>query len=92
MSSPEVVRYLEDHAIGTTMKNLNESIVKNIPVPYMSLKQQHIILNDLDEKLAVCDKGEKIVDIILLQTEILRQSILKKVFEEEAKCRQLPIG
>lgn len=92
LSSPEVVRYLEDHAIGTTMKNLNESIVKNIPVPYMSLKQQHIILNDLDEKLAVCDKGEKIVDIILLQTEILRQSILKKVFEEEAKCRQLPIG
>ena len=40
LSSPRVVHYLEENATGTTMKNLNEEIVKHIPVPRITRQQQ----------------------------------------------------
>ena len=81
LSSPKTVQYLEDHAIGTTMKNLNENIVRYIPVPHITREQQQSITASLDEKLFICDSIEKTVDTTLQQAEALRQSILKKAFE-----------
>ena len=81
LSSPKTVQYLEDHAIGTTMKNLNENIVKRIPVPCITREQQQSITASLDEKLSVCDGITQTVDTALQQAEALRQSILKKAFE-----------
>lgn len=81
LSSPTTVQYLDDRAIGTTMKNLNESIVKHIPVPCITREQQQSITANLDEKLSVCDDIEKTVTTTLQQAEALRQSILKKAFE-----------
>ena len=81
LSSPDVVHYLEENATGTTMKNLNEDIVKNIPVPYITRQQQKLIAQKIDAALSVCDSIEKTVDTALQQAEALRQSILKKAFE-----------
>lgn len=36
LSSPNIIAYLEKSATGTTMKNLNEKIVKHIPVPMIT--------------------------------------------------------
>lgn len=83
LSSPRVVHYLEENATGTTMKNLNEEIVKHIPVPRITRKQQEAIQSKLDAALSVCDNLEKTVDTALQQTEAMRQSILKKAFEGE---------
>ena len=81
LSSPDVVHYLEENATGTTMKNLNEDIVKNIPVPYITRQQQMLIAQKIDAALSVCDSIEETVDTTLQQAEALRQSILKKAFE-----------
>lgn len=83
LSSPSVVHYLEENATGTTMKNLNEEIVKHIPVPKITRQQQIDINSTLEATLSVCDSIEKTVDTALLQAEAMRQSILKKAFEGE---------
>ena len=81
LSSPDVVHYLEENATGTTMKNLNEEIVKHIPVPYITRQQQTIISQKIDAALSVCDSIEKTVDTALQLAEAMRQSILKQAFE-----------
>ena len=81
LSSPSVVHYLEEKATGTTMKNLNEEIVRHIPVPKITRQQQVDINNALAAKLSVCDSIEKTVDAALQRTDAMRQSILKKAFE-----------
>lgn len=81
LSSPDVIHYLEAKATGTTMKNLNEEIVKHIPVPNITKHEQQKIKNMLDSKLSVCDSIEKTIDTALQEAEALRQSILKQAFE-----------
>ena len=81
LSSPDVVHYLEDNATGTTMKNLNEEIVKHIPVPCITRQQQKAISQKINAALSVCDNIEKTVDTALQQAEAMRQSILKQAFE-----------
>ena len=83
LSSLSVVHYLEENATGTTMKNLNEEIVKHIPVPKITRQQQIDINRTLEATLSVCDSIEKTVDTTLQQAEAMRQSILKKAFEGE---------
>lgn len=81
LSSPRVVHYLEENATGTTMKNLNEEIVKHIPVPKITRQQQVKIDSMLKAAFSVCDSIEKTVDDALQQAEPMRHSILKKAFE-----------
>ena len=81
LASPDTVHYLEENATGTTMKNLNEDIVKHIPVPNITKAVQGRITGLLEQKLSVCDNIEKTVDISLQQAAALRQSILKKTFK-----------
>ena len=81
LSSPSVVQYLEENATGTTMKNLNEEIVKHIPVPKITRKQQVEINSALEANLSICDSIEKTIESALQQAEAMRQSILKKAFE-----------
>lgn len=81
LSSPDVVHYLEEHATGTTMKNLNEEIVKHIPVPYMTADMQKKANENIEVKMSICDSIEQTVNIVLQQAEAMRQSILKDAFE-----------
>lgn len=81
LSSPDVVHYLEEHATGTTMKNLNEDIVQYIPVPFVTAEMQRDITMKMDCKMSVCDSIEQAVDTALQQAEAMRQSILKEAFE-----------
>lgn len=81
LASPDAVHYLEEHATGTTMKNLNEDIVRHIPVPKITAAEQEHIKKQIDEKNSVCDSIEQTVNAALQQAEVLRQSILKEAFE-----------
>lgn len=81
LASPNIVHYLEESATGTTMKNLNEKIVKHIPVPNITKKQQSKLMLEIDRNLSVCDKIEQTVNETLQKAESLRQSILKQAFE-----------
>ncbi len=81
LSSPDVVHYLEEHATGTTMKNLNDAIVRHIPVPYITYELENELNQSITYRLSVCDNIEQTVDASLQQADALRQSILKDAFE-----------
>ena len=81
LASPDTVHYLEENATGTTMKNLNEDIVKHIHVPNITKAVQGKITKLLEQRLSVCDNIEKTVDVSLQQTAALKQSVLKDEFK-----------
>jgi type I restriction enzyme, S subunit len=81
LGSPPIKKYLERNAAGTTMSNLNSTIIKQIPALIPPLAEQHSIVTEIETRLSVCDKLEENIAQSLLQAEALRQSILKKAFE-----------
>lgn len=52
LGSQATVTYLENSAVGSTLKNLNEKIVRKIPVPQFSNEEQHEIVRLIDDLLA----------------------------------------
>lgn len=80
LGSQSVINYLEQNCVGSTMKNLNEKIVKQIPIPYFTKEQQDKLMIRfetmlVDEKQILDDLGG-IVDAISL----IKKSILAKAF------------
>ena len=97
ISERRVVNYLEDKGSGTTMTNLNSTILNDLPIQVIPLKEQNQIVQEIESRLSVCDKLEESIDTSLTQAEALRQSILKRAFEgklltdaELTACRKEP--
>jgi len=55
--------------------------VRELQIDLPNEKEQHLIVEELESKLTVCDKIEETISQSLQQAETLRQSILKKAFE-----------
>ena len=79
---------------GATMNILNLGIIKELPYPFCSLKEQHQIVKEIETRLSVCDQVEKDIADSLKKAKALRQSILKKAFQgkllseaELAECK-----
>lgn len=68
---------------GSTRDFLNQRILKKIVFPIPSVQKQAEIVSTIEEKMSVCDNLERTVNTALQQSEAMRQSILKKAFEEE---------
>ena len=66
---------------GTTMDVLNLGIIKTIPFPLCTVKEQNKIIQEIESRLSVADKMEESITQSLQQAEALRQSILKRAFE-----------
>jgi len=65
------------------LHTLNLSKISNLELPITTLKEQQLIVSELESKLTVCDKIEETISQSLQQAETLRQSILKKAFSGE---------
>jgi type I restriction enzyme, S subunit len=68
-------------SFGVNQSNINGTKLKTYPIPLCSLKEQQLIVFELESKLTFCDKIEETISHSLQQAETLRQSILKKAFE-----------
>ena len=79
--SSSVKSFYSSKAQGTTMDVLNLSIIKKIKFPLCSLSEQQTIVAEIESRLSVCDKIEESIEQSLIESESLRQSILKKAFE-----------
>ncbi len=75
------IHHLNKNQKGAVKAGLNLDDLKTFPVPLCSLKEQQLIVSELESKLTVCDKIGETISNSLLQAETLRQSILKKAFE-----------
>lgn len=81
IASQQCIQYLERNAMGTTMKNLNEKIIKKVPIPLPTLSEQQRIVAEIEKRFVVADELEKAVNEGLEKADKLKQSILKKAFE-----------
>lgn len=66
---------------GAAQGHLNVSAYANLPICVPDLKEQEHLVNQIAERLSVCDSIEKTVDTALAQADAMRQSILKQAFE-----------
>lgn len=81
LSSRQSKDFLSGNSIGTTMQNLNQKILHNVPVPFCNLKEQNEVIQQIESRLSVAEKLEQEIEDGLKQAEALRQSLLKKAFE-----------
>jgi len=72
---------IKEYTKTTTQPKLSLFRIEKIELPLPPLSEQHLIVDELESKLTVCDKIEETISQSLLQAESLRQSILKKAFE-----------
>lgn len=72
---------LAGKGIGTTFKAITGDMLKEFVIPLPPLPEQRKIVEEIEHRLSVADKVEKVVEQSLKQAERLRQSILKKAFE-----------
>jgi type I restriction enzyme S subunit len=82
-SERRIVNHLENKSRGTTMTNLNSTILNNLPIQVIPYAEQQKINQEIQTRLSVCDKLEQTIEDSLKKAETLRQSILKKAFEGE---------
>jgi type I restriction enzyme S subunit len=76
-----VKSFYSAEAKGTTMDVLNLAIIKTIPFPLCSTKEQKLIADEIESRFSIIDKMEENINQGLQQSEVLRQSILKRAFE-----------
>lgn len=75
-----IVSYRE-FVSGTTRLKLNQSAMKEIPVPLAPLNEQKRILAKLEQLLTDLDKGIEYLETTKKQLKVYRQAVLKWAFE-----------
>lgn len=75
--------------------SLSMGTIRQAPIVYPSVIEQHQIVKEIESRLSVCDKVEQSINDSLEKAKALRQSILKKAFEgkllsaaEIERCKQ----
>ena len=66
-------------AHGATMDVLNMGMIKELPFPLCDLKEQEMVISEIESRLSVCDSIEPTVDTALEQADAMRQSIMRPV-------------
>ncbi len=72
---------LNQYSSGVAQPGLSVNKLLPLKLTVPPIKEQQLIVDELESKLTVCDKIEETINKGLQQSEALRQSILKKAFE-----------
>ena len=81
--SPTAKRDIKKYVKGVGTPTIDKKSVRAIKIQYPQSKLlQQEIVQEIESKLSVCDSIEQTVDTAFQQAEAMRQSILKKAFEE----------
>ena len=74
-------KYISQVASSTSgLYTLSISKVQALPAPIPPLREQQVIIEEIDRHLSVADAVEAVVDAELKRSDALRQSILKQAF------------
>jgi type I restriction enzyme S subunit len=83
LSSAKVKRILQKGSVGTTMDNLNQAILSQVPVPFPPLAEQRAIVGRLEALSAETKRLEGIYQRKVESLDELKKSVLQKAFEGE---------
>jgi type I restriction enzyme, S subunit len=72
---------LVDQVHGATRPRINTTQLKSSIIPLCELIEQDFIVQEIESRLSEADKLAETIQINLLKSESLRQSILKQAFE-----------
>ena len=84
LNSPNVTSFVKSITGGSASPHINVGDIKQFKISCPDIDTQKELSKELDKKFSICNGIEGTVDSALQQTEVLRQSILKQVFEGEA--------
>lgn len=94
ISSPYVRKYLAQSAVGTTMLNLNQSILLRMTIAVPPIAEQQHITAKVDELMVLCDRlevGFRAVDIARQQLlELLLMETLESPINEKTAAHCAP--
>jgi type I restriction enzyme, S subunit len=79
-STPQIIEWLSNEAIGTTMQNLSSSILKSTPIVIPSIEEQKKIIdlfNAIDQKLAAEQSRKEALDTLF--ASLLRDLMTAKI-------------
>lgn len=83
IASQPVVQYLEENSVGSTLKNLNERIVRKLPIPNFSLTEQKRTIEILSRILSKEQQAKEATETVLEKIDLLKKSILARAFRGE---------
>lgn len=83
IGSHSSIQYLEENCVGSTMKNLNEKVIKSLPVPNYSMGQQQRIVSILDNLLAKEAAAKAAAEAVLDQIDTMKKAVLARAFRGE---------
>ena len=66
---------------GVNQSNINGKKLCSYPFPLCTTEEQALVVEEIEQRLSICDKLEQTVNESLQKAESLRQSILKQAFE-----------
>jgi type I restriction enzyme, S subunit len=81
LKSPQINRKLISISGATAQQAIYLRDINQVELPLPPLEEQQQIVQEIENRLSVCDKIEETITDSLKQAEALRQSILKKAFE-----------
>lgn len=84
LASDDVVSALEGNAVGSTMVNLNQSILLNLPLPLPPLAEQRRIVAKLDALTARLARARAELDRVPVLAANLRKETLRNAFGQGA--------
>ena len=79
--SPEYWSQITEGQVGIGQPNVNGTKLGQLQFVVAPMKEQNLIVQEIETRLSVADKLEETITDSLQQAEALRQSILKKAFE-----------
>jgi type I restriction enzyme S subunit len=74
---------LSDYVSGTAQPKLSQSSLNRIPVPYCSVTEQMIIIQEIESQFSVMENLERVITDGINRIEILKQNFLKMAFSGE---------
>ena len=83
IASHTSVQFLKENCVGSTMNNLNEKIVKNLPVPDYSKGEQRLIVSILSSIFEKEAQAKEIAEQVIEQIDAMKKSILARAFRGE---------
>lgn len=83
IGSQSVVQYLEENCVGSTLKNLNEKIVRHIPIPDFTVDEQQRLQKVLEYLLDKEKQAKEAAEAVLEQIDLIKKAILSRAFRGE---------
>ena len=83
LSSPQIIEQFENSATGSTVRNLNIQLVKNVKIHFPSLKEQKRIVTKLDLIFTNIKKIKIFTEKQIVNYQTLKSAMLMKLLKKE---------